>query len=199
MGNESAKIEKEQQETFKATYGVSENEFKIISTTFKKQAKNGQIQRKDFVKVMTKHGGMGEELANQLFDSFDTDNSGTMDINEYLALMGVTFGGTVQQKLRASFAIFDKDGNGSLSKDEVRDMLRMVIVQVMRAQFRSTHGKSAAKSATVLDAAANAKIDQVVEEVFDRVDKDKSGSIDIDEFEKGFSENPEMLAFFKQF
>jgi hypothetical protein len=55
---------------------VSENEFKIISTTFKKQAKNGQIQRKDFVKVMTKHGGMGEELANQLFDSFDMDNSG---------------------------------------------------------------------------------------------------------------------------
>ena len=55
---------------------MSENEFKIISTTFKKQAKNGQIQRKDFIKVMTKHGGMGEELANQLFDSFDTDNSG---------------------------------------------------------------------------------------------------------------------------
>lgn len=122
-----------------------------------------------------------------------------MDINEYLALMGVTFGGTVQQKLRASFAIFDKDGNGTLSKDEVRDMLRMVIIQVMRAQYRTTHGKIPSKGATVLDAAANAKIDQVVDEVFDRVDKDKSGAIDIDEFEAGFGENPEMLAFFKQF
>lgn len=121
-----------------------------------------------------------------------------MDINEYLALMGVTFGGTVNQKLRASFHIFDKDGNGSLSKDEVRDMLRMVIVQVMRAQYRTAHGKSASKSVT-LDTAANAKIDAVVEEVFTRVDKDHSGSIDIDEFERGFAENPEMLAFFKQF
>lgn len=119
----------------------------------------------------------------------------TMDINEYLALMGVTFGGTVQQKLRASFAIFDKDGNGSLSKEEVRDMLRMVIQQVMRAQARD---KSAVKG-NLLDDAANAKIDQVVEEVFDRVDTDRSGSIDINEFETGFSENPQMLAFFKQF
>lgn len=55
---------------------MSEAEFKNISATFKKQAKNGQIQRKDFIKVMTKNGGMGEELANQLFDSFDSDHSG---------------------------------------------------------------------------------------------------------------------------
>lgn len=55
---------------------VSEEEFKIISTNFKKQAKNGKISRKDFCKVMTKHGGMGEDLANQLFDTFDTDHSG---------------------------------------------------------------------------------------------------------------------------
>lgn len=48
----------------------------MISTNFKKQAKNGQISRKDFIKVMTKHGGMGEDLANQLFDTFDTDHSG---------------------------------------------------------------------------------------------------------------------------
>lgn len=121
-----------------------------------------------------------------------------MDINEYLALMGVTFGGTVQQKLRASFAIFDKDGNGTLSKDEVRDMLRMVIQQVMRAQHRQATGKVPPKG-NLLDDAANAKIDQVVEEVFDRVDADKSGAIDVNEFESGFSENPQMLAFFKQF
>lgn len=118
-----------------------------------------------------------------------------MDIHEYLALMGVTFGGTVQQKLRASFAIFDKDGNGTLSKEEVRDMLRMVIQQVMRAQ---TRGKPSS-SASLLDDAAKAKIDQVVDEVFDRVDTDRSGAIDINEFEAGFSENPQMLAFFKQF
>lgn len=74
-----------------STCEVSENEFKIISTTFKKQAKNGQIQRKDFIKVMTKHGGMGEELANQLFDSFDTDNSGYVFFWLFLPLQSDLF------------------------------------------------------------------------------------------------------------
>lgn len=58
---------------------VSEEEFKIISSNFKKQAKNGKISRKDFIKVMTKHGGMGDDLANQLFDTFDTDHSGYVE------------------------------------------------------------------------------------------------------------------------
>jgi hypothetical protein len=90
-----------------------------------------------------------------------------MDIHEYLALMGVTFGGTTEQKLKgthqfstplfkvalniffannilefdndihflklcfvASFEIFDKNGDGVLSRDEVRSMLVMVVKQV---------------------------------------------------------------------
>jgi len=64
-----------------------------------------------------------------------------MDVYEYMALMGVTFGGTIEQKLQASFEIFDKDGNGQLSKDEVRQMLIMVVKQVTRAQLKAKSKK----------------------------------------------------------
>lgn len=64
-----------------------------------------------------------------------------MDVREYMALMGVTFGGTIDQKLRASFEIFDRNGDGSLSKDEVRQMLTMVVRQVTRAQLKTKSQK----------------------------------------------------------
>jgi Ca2+-binding EF-hand superfamily protein len=60
-----------------------------------------------------------------------------MDVREYMALMGVTFGGSMDQKLKASFEIFDRNGDGSLSKEEVRQMLTMVVRQVTRAQLKA--------------------------------------------------------------
>lgn len=43
----------------------------------------------------------------------------------------------MDQKLKASFEIFDRNGDGSLSKDEVRQMLTMVVRQVTRAQLKA--------------------------------------------------------------
>jgi Ca2+-binding EF-hand superfamily protein len=98
----------------------------MVIKCFKKHANSeGKISKDSFKKILA--GVMHEDLAAQVFDSFDRDHSGTMDVKEYLAMMGVSHGGTIEQKLRASFELFDKNGDGVLSKDEIRDMFISIV------------------------------------------------------------------------
>jgi Ca2+-binding EF-hand superfamily protein len=51
-------------------------------------------------------------------------------------MLAVTYGGTVEQKLQASFRLFDKNNNGDISKHEMADMLKLVLR--LRARKGST-------------------------------------------------------------
>ena len=110
---------------------------------------------------------MHEELCDQVFDSFDRDHSGALDVKEYLMMMGVTHGGTIDQKLRASFDLFDKNGDGVLCKAEIREMFVSIVKQKRAAErFRATGIRTAAADEPV-DAKALAAIDGVINTVFE--------------------------------
>lgn len=64
------------------------------------------------------------------------DNSGKLTIKEWIRMLAVTYGGTVEQKLQASFRLFDKNNNGDISKHEMADMLKLVLR--LRARKGST-------------------------------------------------------------
>eukprot|EP01122_Echinamoeba_exundans_P005205 TRINITY_DN15373_c0_g1_i1.p1 TRINITY_DN15373_c0_g1~~TRINITY_DN15373_c0_g1_i1.p1 ORF type:complete len:212 (+),score=73.56 TRINITY_DN15373_c0_g1_i1:38-637(+) len=199
MGNGGSSLTDGERNDFKKIYNISEDKMKLIIKSFKKQAKNDRITREKFVEIMAKHGVMDAELSTQVFDSFDRDHSNSMDVREYMALMGVTFGGSMDQKLKASFEIFDRNGDGSLSKDEVRQMLTMVVRQVTRAQLKAKTKNVSGATPIEIDEAAAAKIEEILNQIFEKIDTDKSGSIDVNEFIKGFSEHPDICGFFKQF
>eukprot|EP00727_Mastigamoeba_balamuthi_P007799 m51a1_g364 hypothetical protein (199) ;mRNA; r:601183-602152 len=198
MGNDAAKPTKDEKECFKRQYGIPEEKFDMVMKSFKKHATgDGKISRDAFKKILA--GVMHDELAEQVFDSFDRDGNNTMDVHEYLMMMGVTHGGTIEQKLRASFGLFDKNGDGVLSKEEVREMFILIVKQKKTAQMlRQTGAKPHAKPEPI-DAKGLAAIDGIINTVFDKVDKDHNGVLDIDEFLLGFSEHPEVCGFFKQF
>lgn len=78
-----------------------------------------------------------------------------------------------------------------LSKDEVKEMLESTIIHLTK------HNNS--HTIVILDEKVKERVQTVVDDCFKKVDKSKNGTIDIDEFVEGFSENPETLAFFNQF
>jgi len=114
-------------------------------------------------------------------------------------MMGVSHGGTIEQKLRASFDLFDKNGDGVLSREEVRDMFISIVKQKRAAQRFKATGVRSPVSAEPIDPKGMAAIDEVINTVFDRVDTDRSGTIDLQEFIRGFSEHPDVCGFFKQY
>jgi len=198
MGADQTKLTPEQKAEFFKTFKVSESEYESIMTAFKQRAdENGCISREAFVESVsaTSH----PELAAMIFDVFDRDGNNVMDLREYLIMCGMTRAGTVEQRLGASFELFDENGDGVISQDEVRKILRLLVQQKMAmARFQQTGHKCAA-STQKLDPKTLASIDRVVAITFAKVDTDKNGTIDKDEFIKGFATHPEICSFFKQF
>lgn len=85
---------------------------------------DGLIQRDEFVKgyckMMPKSDqATVEERANEIFDSADIDGSGAIDFSEWCTA-------TINQNqllneanMRAAFALFDKDGGGTIEAAEI--------------------------------------------------------------------------------
>ncbi|KAH3756256.1 neurocalcin-like [Pelomyxa schiedti] len=190
MGADNVKMSKKELNEYRTKYEIPQDKFAVIVKNFKKHATaDGRITRDAFKKILG--GVMHDALAEQVFDSFDADGNGYMDLREYLAMMGVTHGGNLDQKLNASFDLFDKDGNGTLSRDEVKGMFVLIIKQKRAAAGQSQNEP--------LDEKSMQTIQGIVDTVFDRVDTDRSGAIDRQEFIAGFRDHPEICGFFKQF
>ncbi|KAH3761242.1 hypothetical protein Pelo_6934 [Pelomyxa schiedti] len=198
MGAESSALTKVEAAQIRNQYGLPQEKFDVVLKSFQKHAdRNGKISSAAFKQILD--GVMHPDLADKVFASFDRDNSGTMDVREYLAMMGVTHGGTLEQKLNASFELFDKNGDGVLSKEEIREMFVMIVKQKRTATNMRKSAGSAAASAVELDDKAMAAINSVINTVFDRIDVDRNGTIDRDEFLNGFAKHPDVCGFFKQF
>eukprot|EP01121_Diplochlamys_sp_Union-15-3_P004672 TRINITY_DN1486_c0_g1_i1.p1 TRINITY_DN1486_c0_g1~~TRINITY_DN1486_c0_g1_i1.p1 ORF type:complete len:200 (+),score=32.06 TRINITY_DN1486_c0_g1_i1:50-649(+) len=199
MGQNQVALTDTERTAFVNTYKIPKDQYKKIIKSFKTHAVKGKITREIFLGIYVKHGIMDSALSNLVFDSFDKDKNGMLELREYMAMMGVIYGGTIDQKLEASFSVLDKNGDKLLSKEEIRDMLIIIIKQLERTKMRTKYGDQVTGSTPVLIDSQVKLIENILKEVFDKVDTDGSGTIDKDEFFIGFSKHPDVCEFFKQF
>ena len=61
-----------------------------------------------------------------MIDMCDSDGNGTLEFEEFCALMAKQFTDTMSQEdeLKERFKMFDKDGNGLIDRDELRAVMR---------------------------------------------------------------------------
>lgn len=99
-------------------------EFKEAFSLFDRDG-DGTITTKELGTVLRALGqNPTEEELRQMVNEVDTDQNGTIDFPEFLAMMHKMMknDGSDQELLNA-FKIFDKEGNGYLSKAELRHIL----------------------------------------------------------------------------
>ena len=199
MGANAAKMEgADSCRAFCDTYGVNEEAYKNAVAAFKKIAGSTkkEMSRKQFTKTLTQK--YPPTFADLIFDTFDTDGNGTMSLSEFLVYMGLSNGGSVEQKLRGSFMLFDKDHNGQLERDEVITCFQTLLHSSLYKRYVETHDGKKPKDLVLTDA-QKTEISTVVGALFDTLDVDKSGTIDMDEFVNGFKTHPDLCQPMMQF
>lgn len=69
------------------------------------------------------YGDFAEEEVERILRIADIDGSGEIDYSEWLVATVNRKSLVSEEKLRTAFSFFDKDGSGSISTDELKEVL----------------------------------------------------------------------------
>ena len=107
-----------------------------------------------------------------MFRTFDTDHNGYIDFVEFLLAINITSSGTPEEKLKWVFKLYDVDGNGTISQNEMTK-----VVQSMYDMLTPEESKTGER--------ANEK----AKEVFQQLDLNGDLVLSEDEFVRGCMTN----------
>jgi Ca2+-binding EF-hand superfamily protein len=119
--------------------------------------------------------GKADQYVKQIFQVFDSDNSGKIDFIEFVAALSTTSHGDIKQKLRLAFRMIDRNNNGLISKSELEKII--TAIYDLRGE-RNRTGESSPKQRAIA--------------IMKKLDIDGSGSLDINEFVEGCMNDPFM-------
>jgi len=149
---------------FLVSYFSTKEEREQLLETFKALDldHDGQLTReelkKGYIKIMGMSDELAEEEANKLMNTLDTNNSGSIDYSEFVNATISRNNLLKKERLEAAFKIFDRNGDGRISADEMR--------------FLFNEGKT------------HDVPEKVWEEWIKQVDKNYDGGISLDEFKE---------------
>ncbi|NWZ92387.1 EFCB1 protein, partial [Nesospiza acunhae] len=69
--------------------------------------------------------GMTDDVVlDRVFSTFDRDNTGCITVEEWVEGLAVLLRGTLEEKMKYCFTIYDLNGDGYISKEEMFQMLK---------------------------------------------------------------------------
>ncbi|XP_034434542.1 guanylyl cyclase-activating protein 2-like [Hippoglossus hippoglossus] len=127
--------------------------------------------------------GEASDYAENMFRAFDKNGDNTIDFLEFVAALNLVFRGDLEHKLRWSFKVYDKDGNGHVDRDELRAIIDSI--------YRIKKGSRTDTSSSQLS------VDEAVDRLLQAVDSDGDGQINMEEFIRGAQQDPWVLNMLK--
>ncbi|XP_064192306.1 guanylyl cyclase-activating protein 2-like [Anguilla rostrata] len=153
--------------------GVHLGQIQRLYKKFVSECPSGNLHLHEFRKIFgISAQSLTEESAymDSVFHSFDTNEDDTVDFVEYVAAVHLVLRGKLEDKLKWSFKVYDRDGDGQLEKHEVRHLIKTIYA------IRKHSGQTKSDDLSP---------DQICNRIFELVDKNKDGHISLDEFMEG--------------
>lgn len=180
---------------------VDSSELKDLYKQFKKEVPQGYISKKDFDDALKNMGFSDQNMRNYLFKIFDRDNSGEISFKNFIQAVSVLARGSEEEKIECvynlmcidiyltsmkdSFSMYDIDGDGYLTKNDLKTVLE---------SFYGLVGPLVTLSGKKYD-----NIDTFIKDFFENMGHKIDGKISLEDYKEGVMKNTNILQGIKMF
>ncbi|CAF1191792.1 unnamed protein product [Rotaria sordida] len=167
MGNKHAKhvsteLTDKQIASLKAITRYTEKEIREWYEGFIRDCPNGKLDKKKFIEVFKQFypHGKPEKFCKYAFDTFDTNNDGTVSFEEFLVAYSVARSGNLDARLDLVFDVYDISHDGLIDQEELTKMIIALYDLLGNTNRKGDHDpkKRAAQILTKLDVNQDKKI-----------------------------------------
>lgn len=147
----------------------SRKELQIMYRGFKQECPTGIVNEETFKDIYAQFFPQGDSAAyaHYVFNTFDQDHNGSISFEEFVMGLSVLARGSLHEKLQWAFSLYDINGDGIITKDEMLDIVSAIYDMMGRFAEPSVDEHTAKEH---------------VERVFQKMDTNRDGVISIEEF-----------------
>ncbi|XP_066454766.1 guanylyl cyclase-activating protein 2 isoform X2 [Eleutherodactylus coqui] len=113
------------------------------------------------------------DYVEHMFRAFDKNGDNTIDFLEYVAALNLVLRGKLEHKLKWTFKVYDRDGNGCIDKTELLE----IVESIYNLKKVCRQGQE--------DRIPLLSPEEVVDRIFQLVDENGDGQLSLDEFIDG--------------
>ena len=123
-------------------------------------------------------------ILSRLYFTFDADSDGHVDFTELATGLSALCGGTRDEKAAAAFALYDYNGDGVISLEEMTRYL----TSVFKIMYETQPGTAERVALSPEELAAN-----TAERAFEEADVDEDGALSFAEFQSWYSQTLSLI------
>eukprot|EP00794_Sanderia_malayensis_P006766 gene6766-7527_t len=188
MGKHQSKLTAENLTHLRQCTAFSDRELDKWYKGFMKDCPSGKMTKKEFEQIYKNFFKAGDatKFATHVFRTFDKDGNGSIDFREFICGLSITCHGTKEDKLRWAFNMYDIDGSGTITEDE--------LVEIIKSIYKMMSGTEEGRK----EAEDQEPPDVLAAQLFQRMDEDGDGEVTIEEFVEAAKDDPTILKLLQQ-